>query len=158
MTVTVDIDNCCQHHWVPDAASCRDWLQATLQLLQCSDGNFGLSLQFVSTAQSRALNRRYRGKTSATNVLSFPVQLPPAVLDKLAFRPLGDLAVCPALLQQEAARHNKPLRSHWAHITVHGILHLLGYDHQQAAAAAHMEQLEIEILKKFGISNPYLIG
>jgi probable rRNA maturation factor len=100
---------------------------------------------------ARALNRQYRGRDYATNVLSWPYA--PAPREKSGL--LGDLAICPAVVAREAADQGKPLRDHYAHLTIHGVLHLLGYDHEAPREAARMERLECRILAELGISDPY---
>jgi len=110
-----------------------------------------LALQLVSAAASRRLNHRYRGKDQPTNVLSFPATAPPGV----APRPLGDIVICPAVLRREAREQGKPERAHWAHLVVHGALHLVGYDHENDADASRMERREIAVLRRLGYPNPY---
>jgi probable rRNA maturation factor len=110
-----------------------------------------IALQVVSAAASRRLNHRYRGKDKPTNVLSFPATAPPGA----APRPLGDIVICPAVLKREAREQGKPERAHWAHLVVHGTLHLVGYDHQNGADASRMERREIAVLRRLGFPNPY---
>ena len=105
-------------------------------------------------AESRRLNARYRGKDKATNVLSFPAApLPPRA--RGTERPLGDLVICAAVVRAEALEQGKPLRSHWAHLVVHGALHLIGYDHEREPDARRMERREIAVLRAIGVPNPY---
>ena len=107
--------------------------------------------------QSRALNERYRRRDRATNVLSFPVhaaarrQGPAAALAQ----PLGDLVICPRIVRAEARRQRKTVRAHFAHLVVHGALHLIGYDHERPREARRMERREIAVLKRLGFANPY---
>lgn len=114
-----------------------------------------LTIRIVGAAESRALNRTWRGKDKPTNVLSFPAQ------DE-SFRhmdepvPLGDLAICAPVVAREAREQGKSARAHWAHMVVHGVLHLLGYDHENDADANRMEGEEIRILQQLGFNNPYL--
>jgi probable rRNA maturation factor len=109
-------------------------------------------IRLVDEAESAELNQQYRHKLGATNILSFPFEAPAGLELDL----LGDLVICVPKLAQEAQQQQKLLEHHWAHITVHGVLHLLGYDHSDELEAEEMETLEIEILKKMNISNPYL--
>lgn len=153
----VDIANQCQEHWVPSDVLCKEWINTTLDFLD-KDSNCSVSLQFLSPEDSQALNQQYRDKDYPTNVLSFPANLPQEVVENLDASPLGDLAICPAVVEEEARAQNKEVEAHWAHLIIHGCLHLLGFEHEGEDEAAEMENIEIEVLKKFGISNPYLIG
>ena len=110
-----------------------------------------LSIRLVDEAESRELNRHYRGKDRPTNVLSFPAELPPVVQSPL----LGDLVICAPLVVQEAQDQDKETLHHWAHLVVHGGLHLVGYDHQNETEAATMEAAEREILAGMGLPDPY---
>jgi probable rRNA maturation factor len=109
----------------------------------------------VGPAESRRLNAQFRGRDKPTNVLSFPVaELPaPAAADEP--RPLGDLVICPQVLRAEAREQKKSLRAHWAHLVVHGSLHLIGYDHERDTDADRMERREIAVLRRLGFPNPY---
>jgi probable rRNA maturation factor len=140
---------------LPAAVSFRRWIAAALEgRIREAD----LAIRIVGAKEGRALNRHYRGKDHATNVLSFPadiadgVKLPRGV--KLPL--LGDLVLCAPVIAREAKEQKKPLAAHYAHLTVHGALHLLGWDHQDAREAECMEQLEREILAGLGIDDPYL--
>jgi probable rRNA maturation factor len=135
---------------VPAPASFRRWVEAALRGAKHRKAA-ELSLRIVDSEEGRALNRDYRGKDYATNVLSFPAELPPGV--KLPL--LGDLAICAPVVAREAAEQGKHPRDHWAHMTVHGVLHLLGYDHMEEAEAEAMEALEARILAGLGIADPY---
>jgi probable rRNA maturation factor len=105
----------------------------------------------VDTDDGRSLNRDYRGKDYATNVLSFPAEFPPGMDLPL----IGDLAICAPVVLREAAEQGKAARDHWAHMTIHGVLHLLGYDHLVEQEAELMEALETRILAGLGIADPY---
>ena len=108
----------------------------------------------VGPAESRRLNSRFRGKDKPTNVLSFPAAPLPAALSS-EVRPLGDLVICPQVLRSEAREQRKTLRAHWAHLVVHGALHLIGYDHERESEASRMERREIRVLRRLGFANPY---
>jgi probable rRNA maturation factor len=111
-----------------------------------------LGVRVVGSAESRRLNVRYRGKDKPTNVLSFP----PASLPD-GSRLLGDLVICAQLVRSEAREQRKSLEAHWAHLVVHGALHLVGYDHEREAEAKRMERREVAVLRRLGFSNPYRI-
>lgn len=111
-----------------------------------------LSIRLVSEAESAELNSTYRGKDTPTNVLSFPFESPVPLTPRL----LGDLVLCVAVVEREATEQNKTLEAHWAHLLVHGCLHLLGYDHLEDDEAEQMEALEVQILQQLGIENPYI--
>lgn len=113
-----------------------------------------LTLRVVGPAEMQALNREYRDRDYPTNVLSFPFEQPPGV--ELPLRVLGDIVLCAQTVQREARAQGKPVASHWAHLTVHGVLHLLGMDHLDKRDAARMEGAEIAVLASLGIPNPYL--
>ena len=140
---------------VPAPVSFRKWVAAAL------DGRIreaDLAIRIVGAKEGRALNRHYRGKDHATNVLSFPADIADGVkLPKGVVMPLlGDIVLCAPVVAREAKEQKKPLAAHYAHMTVHGALHLLGWDHQDAREAECMEQLEREILAGLGIGDPYL--
>ncbi len=111
-----------------------------------------LTVRIVEEQESADLNTTYRRKTGPTNVLSFPFECPPGVALPL----LGDVVICAAVVAREAAEQGKPLEAHWAHMVIHGTLHLLGHDHIDAAEAEAMEALEIALLKHLGYDNPYV--
>lgn len=133
---------------LPSAASFRKWAAAAAQgRIRRAD----LAIRLVDTKEGRALNRHYRGKDYPTNVLSFPAELPEGVSLPL----LGDLVVCAPVVAKEAAEQGKPLLAHYAHLTVHGVLHLLGLDHDDEREAEAMEQIERDILAALGFPDPY---
>ncbi len=133
---------------LPAAVSFRRWAAAAAQgrILRAD-----LAIRLVDAKEGRALNRHYRGKDYATNVLSFPVELPEGVNLPL----LGDLVICAPVVAKEALDQGKPLSAHYAHLTVHGVLHLLGLDHEDEREAEAMEQLERDILAGLGLPDPY---
>jgi probable rRNA maturation factor len=135
---------------LPAAASFRRWAEAALRGARRRKPA-ELSIRIVDTDEGQALNRDYRGKDYATNVLSFPAELPPGMNLPL----IGDLAICAPVVIREAAEQGKAARDHWAHLTVHGVLHLLGHDHLEEAEAVAMEALETRILAGLGIADPY---
>ncbi|UTW02971.1 rRNA maturation RNase YbeY [Amphritea atlantica] len=135
---------------LPSEAQLTEWVTSALKgRLDAAE----LSIRIVSPEESRELNHQYRGKDSATNVLSFPFEMP----DGIELDLLGDLVVCAEVVAREAHEQNKPLFHHWCHMVVHGVLHLLGFDHINNDDAEEMEQLEKEILASLGIPDPYLL-
>ena len=135
---------------IPQRASFERWVVATLAALR-RRRPIELSIRIVGDDEGRELNARYRQRDYATNVLSFPADLPPAL--KLPL--IGDLVICAPVLAREAQAQGKPIRNHYAHMTVHGVLHLLGHDHENNADAERMEALETRILRTLGIADPY---
>ena len=132
----------------PDDEQFHDWFGLVSKQFHVKGS---LVIRLVDEAESRQLNLNYRGKDSSTNVLSFPFEAPPNIEDNH----IGDLVICVPVVNREAMAQNKPQNHHWAHIVLHGILHLLGYDHINDDEATKMEQMEIDLLNKLGISNPY---
>ncbi len=135
---------------LPAARSFRRWVEAALAGAKRRTPA-ALSIRLVDATEARELNHRYRHKDYATNVLSFPADLPPGI--KLPL--LGDLVICAPIVAGEAADQGKSPRDHYAHLTIHGVLHLLGYDHETRAEAGRMEALERGILAGLGIADPY---
>src|SRR5699024_4314824 len=116
------------------------------------DGIVQLSVRIVDAAESAALNARYRSRDTPTNVLSFP-----AGVDMPGLRVLGDLAICAAVVEREAREQGKAAAAHWTHMIVHGVLHLLGFDHIADDEAEQMEALERRILARLGYDDPYTL-
>ena len=135
---------------VPAAASFRRWVALALG---SRPGPAEVAIRVVSAPEGRRLNREYRRKDYATNVLSFPAELPAGVTVPL----LGDVVLCAPVVAREAREQRKPRAAHYAHLTVHGVLHLLGYDHQGTGEARRMERLEIQLLESIGIPDPYSV-
>jgi probable rRNA maturation factor len=133
---------------IPDAALVQQWAE---KACLCDDRVVS-SVQIVSKDEMRELNNTWRGKDRPTNVLSFPMQSP----DEVDLKILGDLALCADVINTEARQQHKPAQAHWAHMVVHGMLHLQGYDHIDEQQADEMEALEIRILDQLGFDNPYL--
>ena len=132
----------------PSGARLRRWAEAVLAD-QGADG--ALTLRLVDRAEGADLNATWRGASGPTNVLSFPLDAPPGAPERL----LGDIVLCAPVVEAEATAQGKPLAAHWAHMVVHGVLHLLGHDHVEEAAAARMERLEIALLGQLGYPDPY---
>lgn len=138
-----------------DDSQLQHWVSTALTHLETAQ-DCDLSIRMVDLAESQQLNVDYRGKDKPTNVLSFPSDLPEEMAKIIGYRPLGDLVICWPVVQAEAAEQHKSVVDHLCHLTVHGVLHLLGYDHETSDAdAEEMEALEVEILGKLGVSNPY---
>ena len=137
---------------VPDEDDIRRWIGAALSGRREQETE--ISLRLVDREEMAALNRDYRGRRGATNVLSFPAELP----SELALPLLGDIVICAPVVRDEATQQGKTLAAHWAHMTIHGTLHLLGYDHVADAEAALMEQLETDILAALDYPCPYRGG
>ena len=148
MAITVDLQNDENLDLVPPEQQFQQWIAAALQDSYC---RLKQTVRIVSEAESGELNSRYRGKTGATNVLSFPSQS-----ELLDYDCLGDLVICAPVVAAEAGVQGKPVEAHWAHLVVHGMLHLQGFDHQDAAQTRKMETLEIKILDGLGYNNPYI--
>lgn len=147
MTVELDLQLAEEHESTPPRESFETWAGIALADRQDTE----LTVRVVGREESRALNEAYRGKDAPTNVLSFPAELPEGIDLPL----IGDIVICAPLVAEEAGRQGKAPLDHWAHLTIHGVLHLLGYDHQDDAGAEEMESLEIRLLASLGIADPY---
>lgn len=149
---TLDVQLACDAGPLPTPAQLLDWAGAALEPeYQGAE----LVLRIVDEAESAELNETYRGKCGPTNVLSFPFEMPPEVED---LKLLGDLVLCAAVVEREAREQGKSSTAHWAHMVVHGVLHLQGYDHQNSVEATEMEDLERKLLAGLGFSDPYRVG
>ncbi|MCG9602048.1 MULTISPECIES: rRNA maturation RNase YbeY [Vibrio] len=135
---------------LPTEQDIQLWLDKTIPQFQ---ENAELTVRIVDTQESHQLNHEYRGKDKPTNVLSFPFEAPPGIELDL----LGDLIICRQVVEKEAEEQSKPLLAHWAHMVVHGSLHLLGYDHIEDDEAEEMESLETEIMQTMGFEDPYIL-
>ncbi|TDO08706.1 MULTISPECIES: rRNA maturation RNase YbeY [Halomonas] len=135
---------------LPSQAELEAWVAAVLGR-QADEPRHELTIRFVDAAESQALNHRYRHRNASTNVLSFPFESPPGVSLPL----LGDLVICHPVVVREAAEQDKSRHAHYAHMVVHGTLHLLGHDHLEDDEAEAMETLEREILASLGFADPY---
>ncbi|MFA0378217.1 rRNA maturation RNase YbeY [Vibrio sp. 10N.222.54.A3] len=135
---------------LPTEQDIQLWLDKTIPQFQ---ENAELTVRIVDTQESHQLNHEYRGKDKPTNVLSFPFEAPQGIELDL----LGDLIICRQVVEKEAEEQSKPLLAHWAHMVVHGSLHLLGYDHIEDDEAEEMESLETEIMQSMGFEDPYIL-
>jgi probable rRNA maturation factor len=133
---------------LPSADDIRHWVS---HALQGGEGDVELVVRIVDEAEMTALNQRYRGKSGVTNVLSFPYEPLPGVSSGL----LGDIVVCAPVVAEEAVRQGKSLDAHWAHLVMHGVLHLQGYDHHHDPDAYRMETQETQLLAGLGFDDPY---
>ena len=148
MTVTLDLQIASEAEEPPSPALFQAWVNAALSARQ---PDAELTVRVVDEPEMHSLNLRYRNRDSTTNVLSFPADLPP----ELGLPLLGDLVICAPVVDHEASVQHKPRLHHWAHMTIHGCLHLAGYDHIEEQDAEVMETLETEILQSLGIPDPY---
>jgi len=147
--VIIDLQIACQHtDNLPTETQIQQWANAAIrpQTLEPE-----ITIRIVDEAESHDLNLTYRDKDKPTNVLSFPFECP----DEVELPLLGDLVICRQVVEREATEQGKPLEAHWAHMVVHGCLHLLGYDHIEDDEAEEMESLEAEIMLSLGFADPY---
>lgn len=151
MTVELDLQLALEQGdaGLPDEQAFQHWVEHALSGRR---DEAELTIRIVGLDESAELNHAYRHKSGPTNVLSFPFECPPGVALPL----LGDLVICAPVVVREAAEQGKPEQAHWAHMVIHGVLHLLGYDHMDEMEAEQMEGLEIDLLASLGYANPYL--
>jgi probable rRNA maturation factor len=147
MTIDVDVQNATAYEPLPENEQLVLWVTFALR----GKSDVELTLRLVDRDESRALNLRYRGQDKPTNVLSFPAGLPSGLDLPL----LGDIVICAPLVGEEAEKQHKLLQSHWAHLVIHGVLHLLGHDHKDEKEAVEMEAIEVDLLASLGFSDPY---
>jgi probable rRNA maturation factor len=152
MSVTVELMNVSSESAVPSQADFELWGNAVLQELNQSEQDVELGIRLVSEDESAELNSNFRNKQGPTNVLSFTYGVMPA---EAQHNLLGDLAICSQVVIREAQQQQKTASAHWAHMTIHGILHLKGFDHQADDEAAAMEKMESDILSRLGYPHPY---
>ncbi|MGP1627376.1 MAG: rRNA maturation RNase YbeY [Aggregatibacter segnis] len=146
----IDLQIACeQESGLPTAEQIEQWATAAVQP---QSDEVEMTVRIVDEAESHALNLNYRGKDRPTNVLSFPFECP----DEVELPLLGDLVICRQVVEREAQEQDKPVMAHWAHMVVHGSLHLLGYDHIEDDEAEEMESLETQIMTGLGFADPYL--
>jgi len=149
LSTLLDLQVATDHAPLPSQSDIQSWLDLVLAQQTLTEQE--ITVRIVDIEESQNLNRTYRGKDKPTNVLSFPFESPPGVELPL----LGDLVICAPVVSDEAKQQNKPLMHHWAHMIIHGTLHLLGYDHISDTEAEQMENLEIQLLAKLDIDDPY---
>lgn len=150
MAITLDLQLASGAGNLPTAEQIQQWLEAAILPFQA---DAEVTVRIVDNEESQQLNHDYRGKDKPTNVLSFPFQCPPGIELPL----LGDLVICAPVVAAEATEQQKSLQAHWAHMVVHGSLHLLGFDHINDDDAEQMEAEEVTILQQLGFTNPYLL-
>jgi probable rRNA maturation factor len=150
MSIILDLQLASTASDLPSESQIQQWLDAAILPFQAEAE---VTVRIVDESESQQLNFDYREKDKPTNVLSFPFQCPPGIELPL----LGDLVICAGVVAQEANEQQKTLSAHWAHMVVHGSLHLLGFDHINDDDAAEMEAEEIQILAELGFADPYLI-
>jgi len=148
MSIELDLQIACQSELLPQEKQFQLWVDSALGQY---NKDFELTVRLVEVKESQQLNLQYRNKDKPTNVLSFPFEVPKDIELNL----LGDLVICVNVVEQEAKEQNKSVTAHWAHMVIHGCLHLIGYDHISDDDALEMESLEIDILAKLGFNNPY---
>jgi probable rRNA maturation factor len=150
MSAVIEVLYGTRHPWAPSARRLEEWVRAAL------GRRTGLiAVRIVTTAESRLLNHQYRGKDRPTNVLSFPAGADASGRVPKGPKPLGDLAICARVVAREAHEQGKTLAAHWAHMAIHGTLHLLGHDHLHEEEAVTMEGREQRIMKRLGFADPY---
>lgn len=161
--VNVELQNPNEIESLPTIADITSWCESSIQIASLDkafDNQLSVLIRVVDDVESADLNLQYRDKQGPTNVLSYPNEVPDFMLEipdlKEQNSHLGDLVICDSLVICEAAEQNKTSLSHWAHLIVHGVLHLQGYDHIEDSEAEEMESLEIKILEQLGFSNPYI--
>ncbi len=156
MTVSLLVQRVARDELTPGDDQLKSWVESGLQ---GDKTPYEVTIRLVDEAESRQLNATYRQRKSATNVLSFPAGIPEIIQLELesrsGSRPLGDLVICVPVIKREALEQEKAEMDHWAHLVVHGILHLLGHDHAEPEQAKAMEKLEKDILASMQISDPY---
>ncbi len=149
MAIILDIQSASSSEDAPDEQSMKRWVSAAIV---SNTGDTELSIRIVDERESQELNQTYRGSSGPTNVLSFPFDA--EIPEPLPL--IGDVVICAPVVAREAEQQNKELKAHWAHMIVHGVLHLQGYDHQNDTEAVIMETLETEIMQKLGFPPPYI--
>ena len=148
MSIELDLQLACEFDELPTKAQFELWAEKALLPYRAHSE---LTIRITDETESQELNSQYRGKEKPTNVLSFPFECPPGIELPL----VGDLIICPQVVKRESIEQDKPFHEHFAHMVIHGCLHLLGFDHINEQDAIEMETLEKEFLAEIGISDPY---
>ena len=148
MKITLDLQIACEQKNLPKKSDFQLWVNTALKQY---NKPFELTIRIVENSESQQLNHQYRGKDKPTNVLSFPFEVPEGIELDL----LGDLVIAANIVALEAQEQQKTLSAHWAHMVIHGCLHLLGFDHINDDEADEMENIEIDLLAQLGFKNPY---
>jgi len=149
VSITLDLQIASESKVLPTKQQFQLWVDTALTPYNKA---FELTIRLVEVQESQQLNQQYRGKDKPTNVLSFPFEVP----EEIELDLLGDLIICTKVVEQEAKQQHKVLHTHWAHLVIHGCLHLLGYDHINEQDAEEMEKLEVQLLSTLNISDPYI--
>lgn len=159
MSVMLDLQLASDCDGIPTQGEITLWLDTLLSCQQIADKE--ITVRIVDDAEIKQLNQQYRGKDKSTNVLSFPFEMPEIgmpddiQIDESICNFLGDVVICAQVVKLESEQQNKVLSHHWAHMLIHGTLHLLGYDHMDDQEAQEMEGTEIHVLQKLAIDDPY---
>ena len=156
MNVTVDLINDSEIQTTIDSNELQNWVVTALKSISI-DSDINICIKLVNLKEAAELNLKYRKKDKATNVLSFICVMPNSLHCVLPSRHLGDLVICPEIVKSEAAEQRKSEIAHYAHLIIHGTLHLNGFKHKTENDAKNMEREEIKILEKLGFPNPYLV-
>lgn len=162
--IELDVQNPYDYDSIPENSELQVWVEAAIQA-NLIEQDLSVVIRFVNEEEGKTLNQAYRYKKYATNVLSFPfeepeftteiIELNNALEEHLHQQHLGDIVLCEKVVRMEAEEQGKTLQQHWAHLIIHGVLHLQGYDHLNDQEANQMESLESKILKGLGFANPY---
>lgn len=150
MIIKINLQTAYSKNDMPTLNDFKKWASETLR---GRTNKNELTIRIVDEQESEQLNKQYRLKSGPTNILSFPYEDLPNVKNNL----IGDLVICAPLVEQEANKYKKTSQAHWAHLTIHGCLHLLGYDHIKESDSQLMESVEISLLKKLGFKDPYAV-
>ena len=156
MNVTVDLINDSDSQTTIDSNEVKNWIVTALKFIKV-DGDMSICIKLVNIKEATELNLKYRKKDTATNVLSFSSLMPNSLQSVLPTRHLGDVILCPEIVKCEAAKQCKSEVVHYAHLIIHGTLHLNGFEHKTENDAKNMEEKETKIMEKLGFPNPYLV-